>query len=40
MKKGMKKVIDGINGMDRLLKISTGNYGGKLGKYKIYLKEL
>ena len=40
MKKAMKNVIDGIDGMDGLLNISTGNYGGKLGKYKIYLKDL
>jgi formylmethanofuran--tetrahydromethanopterin N-formyltransferase len=36
----MKKVIDGIINMDGLIKISAGNYGGKLGKYKIFLREL
>jgi len=40
MKRAMKKVIDGLDGFDGLLKISAGNYGGKLGKYKIYLKDL
>ncbi len=40
IKSTMKKVIDGIIEMDGLVKISAGNYGGKLGKYKIYLKEL
>jgi formylmethanofuran--tetrahydromethanopterin N-formyltransferase len=36
----MLKVIEGVVGMDGLIKISTGNYGGKLGKYKIFLREL
>jgi len=36
----MQKTIEGISNMDGLLKISAGNYGGKLGKFKIYLKEL
>jgi len=36
----MQKTREGISDMDGLLKISAGNYGGKLGKYKIYLREL
>ena len=36
----MKKVIESIIDMKGLIKISSGNYEGKLGKYKIYLKEL
>ena len=36
----MAKVIEGILDMDGLLKISAGNYEGKLGKFKIYLREL
>lgn len=36
----MAKVIEGIVNMDGLVKISAGNYGGKLGKFKIYLREL
>ena len=36
----MTKVIEGIVNMDGLVKISAGNYGGKLGKFKIYLREL
>lgn len=40
IEKTMLKVIEGIIGMDGLIKISTGNYGGKLGKYKIFLREL
>lgn len=36
----MLKVIEGIIDLKGLIKISTGNYGGKLGKYKIFLREL
>lgn len=36
----MLQVIEGIINMDGLIKISAGNYGGKLGKYKILLREL
>ena len=36
----MLKVIEGIIDLEGLIKISTGNYGGKLGKYKIFLREL
>ncbi len=40
IKKTMLKVINGIVSMDGLIKISAGNYGGRLGKYKIFLREL
>jgi formylmethanofuran--tetrahydromethanopterin N-formyltransferase len=40
IKMAMKKTIEGIADMEGLLKISAGNYEGKLGKYKIYLQEL
>jgi formylmethanofuran--tetrahydromethanopterin N-formyltransferase len=40
IKLAMQKTIEGINGMAGLLKISAGNYGGKLGKFKIPLREL
>ncbi|MHA2035967.1 MAG: formylmethanofuran--tetrahydromethanopterin N-formyltransferase [Promethearchaeota archaeon] len=40
VEKSMLKVIEGIIDMDGLLKVSAGNYGGKLGKYKIFLREL
>ncbi len=40
VKNAMQKTIEGISDMEGLLKISSGNYGGKLGKYKIYLREL
>ena len=36
----MSKVIEGIINMEGLIRISAGNYDGKLGKYKIYLREL
>ncbi|MBA7683433.1 Formyltransferase/hydrolase complex subunit D [subsurface metagenome] len=40
IEKAMLKVIEGIIDLEGLIKISTGNYGGKLGKYKIFLREL
>ena len=40
IKKSMLKTIEGIIDMDGLIKISAGNYGGKLGKFKIFLREL
>ena len=40
IQKTMLKVIEGIIDFDGLMKISAGNYGGKLGKYKIFLREL
>ena len=36
----MKNVIEGIIDMDGMVKISAGNYGGKLGKYNIPLRKL
>ncbi|MFX0186406.1 MAG: formylmethanofuran--tetrahydromethanopterin N-formyltransferase [Candidatus Hodarchaeota archaeon] len=40
VKETMQETIKGIIEMDGLIKISAGNYGGKLGKFKIHLKEL
>jgi formylmethanofuran--tetrahydromethanopterin N-formyltransferase len=40
IKIAMKKTIEGIVDMDGLIKISAGNYEGKLGKFKIPLREL
>ncbi len=40
IKKTMASVIKGIINMDGLRMISSGNYGGKLGKYNIFLREL
>jgi formylmethanofuran--tetrahydromethanopterin N-formyltransferase len=40
VKEGMNAAMKSVDGMNGLIRISAGNYGGKLGKYKIYLKEL
>ena len=40
IQKTMLKVIEGIIDLDGLMKISAGNYGGKLGKFKILLRDL
>lgn len=40
VKKAMKAAIYAVKDLDGALRISAGNYGGKLGKHKIYLREL
>jgi len=40
VKQAMKEGIRAVVSEEGVVKISAGNYGGKLGKYKIYLKEL
>jgi len=40
VKKAMKAGIEAAINVDGVVKISAGNYGGKLGEYKIYLREL
>ncbi|WP_457550421.1 formylmethanofuran--tetrahydromethanopterin N-formyltransferase [Archaeoglobus sp.] len=40
VKRAMKICIEVGMNVDGVVKISAGNYGGKLGRYKIYLKEL
>lgn len=40
VKKAMKVCIEVGRNVDGVVKISAGNYGGKLGRYKIYLREL
>ncbi|MFO8019830.1 MAG: formylmethanofuran--tetrahydromethanopterin N-formyltransferase [Promethearchaeia archaeon] len=40
IKHTMLQTIKGIMDMEELVQISAGNYGGKLGKYKIWLREL
>lgn len=40
VKRGMRAVMDGAAGVEGLLRISAGNYGGKLGKHRIYITEL
>lgn len=40
VKEAMKVAIRAVKDMEGVVKISAGNYGGKLGKHKIYLREL
>jgi formylmethanofuran--tetrahydromethanopterin N-formyltransferase len=40
VKEAVKAAIDAVKNMDEVVKISAGNYGGKLGKHRIYLCEL
>jgi formylmethanofuran--tetrahydromethanopterin N-formyltransferase len=40
VKKAMKAAVENVVEMDGVIQISAGNYEGKLGKYKIYLKQL
>jgi len=40
MKSAMKAAIEAVKDIKGIRGISAGNYGGKLGRYKIYLREL
>jgi formylmethanofuran--tetrahydromethanopterin N-formyltransferase len=40
VKEAMKIGIQNASNVDDVVRISAGNYGGKLGKHKIYLREL
>lgn len=40
VKRAMKAAINAVRDMSGVVKISAGNYGGKLGKHKIYLRKL
>jgi len=40
VKEAMKVGIEVSLGVDGVVKVSAGNYGGKLGQHKIYLREL
>jgi formylmethanofuran--tetrahydromethanopterin N-formyltransferase len=40
VKEGMRKAIESVGDVKGLVKISAGNYGGKLGKHKIWLRDL
>ncbi len=40
IKEAMKAGIEAALHVDGVVRISAGNYGGKLGKFKIYLREL
>jgi formylmethanofuran--tetrahydromethanopterin N-formyltransferase len=40
VKEAMKVGIEAASSVDGVMKISAGNYGGRLGKYRIFLREL
>ena len=40
VKDAMRVGIESVLAFDDVVRVSAGNYGGKLGKYKIYLREL
>jgi len=40
VKEAMKAGIEAASGVEGVVKISAGNYGGKLGRHKIFLREL
>jgi formylmethanofuran--tetrahydromethanopterin N-formyltransferase len=40
VKRAMKAAVDSVRDAEGVVKISAGNYGGSLGRYKIYLNEL
>jgi formylmethanofuran--tetrahydromethanopterin N-formyltransferase len=40
VKEAMEAGIEASLGVDGVVKVSAGNYGGKLGEHKIYLREL
>jgi formylmethanofuran--tetrahydromethanopterin N-formyltransferase len=40
VKKAMKEAIIAVKDMPGVVKISAGNYGGKLSKHRIYLREM
>jgi formylmethanofuran--tetrahydromethanopterin N-formyltransferase len=40
VKEAMKAAIDSVRDVEGLVKISAGNYGGRLGKFKVYLREI
>jgi formylmethanofuran--tetrahydromethanopterin N-formyltransferase len=40
VKHAMKASINAVKDMNGVVRISAGNYGGKLGKHRIHLREL
>jgi formylmethanofuran--tetrahydromethanopterin N-formyltransferase len=40
VKEAMKAGIEAVSNVDGVVRISAGNYGGKVGEFKIYLREL
>jgi formylmethanofuran--tetrahydromethanopterin N-formyltransferase len=40
VKKAMKVGIEAVSQVEGVIRVSAGNYGGKLGKHKIFLREM
>jgi formylmethanofuran--tetrahydromethanopterin N-formyltransferase len=40
VKEAMKAGIEAVLNVDGVVRVSAGNYGGKLGEFKVYLREL
>ncbi|NOR77116.1 MAG: formylmethanofuran--tetrahydromethanopterin formyltransferase, partial [Methanophagales archaeon] len=40
VKRAMKAAVDSVRDVEGVVKLSAGNYGGRLGRYKIYLDDL
>jgi formylmethanofuran--tetrahydromethanopterin N-formyltransferase len=40
VKEAIKAGIEAVLNVDGVVRISAGNYDGKLGEFKIYLREL
>jgi len=40
VKKAMRAAILSATGVDGVVRVSAGNYGGKMGRYRIFLREL
>ena len=40
VKNAMRAAIEAVDGIPGLMRVSAGNYGGRLGRYRINLKEL
>ncbi|MEM1586327.1 MAG: formylmethanofuran--tetrahydromethanopterin N-formyltransferase [Candidatus Bathyarchaeia archaeon] len=40
VKEAMKRGIKAVSSVKGVVRVSAGNYGGRLGKYKIYLRDL
>ncbi|RLI91365.1 MAG: formylmethanofuran--tetrahydromethanopterin formyltransferase [Candidatus Altiarchaeales archaeon] len=40
VKKAMKRAIESVREVEGIMKISAGNYGGRLGRHRIYLRNL
>ena len=40
VKEAMNAAMDSVRDVEGLVKISAGNYGGKLGKYRVFLRDM